>query len=89
MSKRQVLIPLTAYERIHSRLESLPHEFEVICWSSSGVTHSDGSAIAESDYRPEVAWIPIDLLFAVASTGMAASDFVLFAKALVESETVK
>ena len=89
MSKRQVLIPLTAYERIHSRLESLPHEFEVICWSSSGVTHSDGSAVAESDYRPEVGWIPIDLLFAVASTGMAASDFVRFAEALVESGTVK
>ena len=89
MSKRQVLIPLTAYERIHSRLESSPHEFDVLCWSSSGVTHSDGSAVAESDYRPEVAWIPIDLLFAATSTGMAASDFVLFAEALVESQTVE
>ncbi|MDP7068619.1 MAG: D-2-hydroxyacid dehydrogenase [Acidimicrobiales bacterium] len=89
MSKRQVLVPLTVYERIHSRLEDSPHDFDVLCWSSSGITHSDGSAVAESDYRPEIGWVPIDLLFAGTSPGMTASDFLLFTEALVECGTVR
>ena len=89
MSKRQVLVPLSVYERIRSRLEDSPHDFDVLCWSSSGLTHPDGSAVTEPDYRPEIAWIPIDLLFAGTSPGMTTSDFLLFTEAVVECGTVK
>jgi len=89
MSKRQVLIPLMAYDRIQSRLEASPSELDVVCWSSSGITWPDGSQVAASDYQPEVAWIPIDLLLSEKSTGMPGGDFVSFVDSLLESGTVQ
>lgn len=89
MSKRQVLIPLMAYERIKSRLETSSHEVDVVCWSSSGVTWPDGSQVTGSDYQPEVAWIPIDLMLSGKSTGMPGGDFVSFVDAVLEPETVQ
>ena len=41
------------------------------------------------DFRPEIGWIPIDLLFAGVSDGMSVPDFLLFADALVESGTIE
>lgn len=89
MSKRQVLIPISAYERIRSRLDKSQHDFEILCWSANEVTHPDGSIVARSDFRPEIGWIPIDLLFAGISEGMSVPDFLLFADALVECGTVE
>ena len=76
MPKRQVLIPLAVYDRVQSRLETSPHEFDVLRWSSSEITWPDGSLVAASDYKPEVGWIPIDLMFA--------GDFVSFVDSLLE-----
>ena len=89
MSKRQVLIPSIVYDRIRPRLEALPHEIEILCWSSSGIHLADGSPIAATEYRPEIGWIPIDLLFAGTSNGMVASEFLLFTEALIDSGTIK
>ena len=89
MSKRQVLIPISAYERIRSRLDNSQHEFEVLCWSANEVSRPDGSTVAMEDFRPEIGWIPIDLLFAGVSDGMSVPDFLLFADALVESGTIE
>ena len=84
MSKRQVLIPSIVFDRIRSRLEALPHEIDVLCWTSSGVQLPDGSPVETTDYKPEIAWIPIDLLFAGTSNGMTVSEFLLFTEAITE-----
>ena len=89
MPKRQVLVPSVVYERIRPRLEALPHEVEILCWSTSGIHLADGTPFSETDYKPEIGWIPIDLLFAGTSDGMTASDFLLFAEALIASGTIK
>ena len=81
MSKRQVLIPLAVYDRLQSRLEASPNEFNVLRWSPSEITWPDGSPVAASDYNPEVGWIPIDLLFS--------GDFVSFVDSLLEPGTVQ
>ena len=89
MPKRQVLIPISAYERIRPRLSNSRHEFDILCWSATEITHPDGSVVAKSDLRPEIGWIPIDLLFAGISEGMSAPDFLLFVDALIDCGTVK
>ncbi|OUW87463.1 MAG: hypothetical protein CBD84_01300 [Acidimicrobiaceae bacterium TMED224] len=89
MSKRQVLIPSIVFDRIRSRLEALPHEIDVLCWTSSGVQLPDGSPVETTDYKPEIAWIPIDLLFAGTSNGMTVSEFLLFTEAITDSATIK
>ena len=81
MSKRQVLIPHIAYDRIRSRLDELPHDVAVLCWSSTGVNWADGSPVAANEYVPEAGWIAIDTMFS--------GDFPSFAAALLEPGTVR
>ena len=81
MSERQVLIPHMTYGRIRSRLDDLPHDLAVLCWSPTGVTWADGSPVTANQYAPEAGWVAIDTMFS--------GDFPSFVAALLEPGSVQ
>lgn len=74
-----VLIPAAAYERVQERIDTLPHDVEVVLWTADGMQHVDGSPF--DDAQPTAAWMSIDLFFS--------GDFMTFAEFVVAQGTVQ
>ncbi|HAA66263.1 MAG TPA: hypothetical protein DCY36_10575 [Acidimicrobiaceae bacterium] len=81
MSKRQLLIPAASFERVEQRLSVFSSEIDAILWSSNGLTAPDGSSIEPSEFKPEIGWIPIDVLFS--------GEFLAFVDSLLEPGSLK
>ncbi len=79
MSRRQVLLPAAAYQRVAERLAASPHEPEILLWSPAGIERPDGST--PSSVAPDAAWASIDLLFS--------GQFGAYVTALLEPGTVR